>query len=71
MPTSIDSPGFLQPLIPGDLLVHFLDIRDVRFIERELTRRQLLEYKQSRFFQHHGQQGKAFEGMPGKKANDV
>lgn len=57
----LNSPEFLQSIIPGDLLVHFLGTRDVRFIERELTPRQLIEYKQARFFQKHGQEGIAFQ----------
>lgn len=54
-------PYFLQSIIPGDLLVHFLGSRDVREIQHHLTPRQRLEYEQSRFFQPHGQEGTAFE----------
>jgi hypothetical protein len=54
-------PYFMQDLLPGDLLIEFLQTRDVRVIERELTREQYLEFKQSRFFQRHGQEGLAFE----------
>jgi hypothetical protein len=59
----VDSPDFLQPVLPGDLLVEFLGTRDNRIVERELSRRQLLEFKQSRFFQHHGQTGLSFDGL--------
>ena len=54
-------PYFVRDQIPGDLLIEFLGTRDVRIIERELTREQYLEFKQSRFFQRHGQEGLAFE----------
>ena len=54
-------PYFLQPIIPGDLLVEFLGTRDTRTTRRELTASQHREYEQSRFFQHHGQEGLAFE----------
>ncbi|MBA3351313.1 MAG: hypothetical protein H0U23_02600 [Blastocatellia bacterium] len=54
-------PYFLKDTIPGDLLVHFLGTRDLRPLQHELTRRQREEYEQSRFFQHHGQEGLAFE----------
>lgn len=61
---AVESPEFLAPILPGDLLVHFLGTRDVRVIERELSRRQLIEYKQARFFQNHGQVGTAFADLP-------
>ena len=67
---TVESPEFLAPFIPGDLLVHFLGSRDVRVIERKLTARQLIEYKQARFFQSHGQKGLAFESIPVKTAKD-
>jgi hypothetical protein len=54
-------PYFVRDQIPGDLLIEFLGTRDVRVIERELTREQYLEFKQTRFFQRHGQEGLAFE----------
>lgn len=60
----IESPEYLAPRLPGDLLVNFLGTRDVRVIERELSRRQLIEYKQVRFFQSHGQRGIAFADLP-------
>ena len=53
-------PYFLQPIIPGDLLVEFLGTRDTRITRRELTPTQHCEYEQSRFFQQHGQEGLAF-----------
>ena len=56
-----DVPYFLQPIIPGDLLVHLLGTRDVRTTRQGLTARQQVEYEQSRFFQNHGQEGLAFE----------
>lgn len=61
---SIESPEYLAPRLPGDLLVHFLGTRDVRIIRRELNKRQKIEYEQARFFQNHGQLGTAFEGLP-------
>jgi len=60
-----DVPYFLQDIIPGDLLVHILGTLDVRTTRTQLTRRQHLEYEQSRFFQNHGQTGLAFEGRTG------
>ena len=54
-------PYFLQPIIPGDLLVEFLGTRDTRITRRELTATQHREYEQSRFFQQHGQVGRAFD----------
>lgn len=65
-PTSQDAdvePYFLRPFIPGDLLVHFLQTRDVRTTRQELTIRQHIEYEQSRFFQNHSQEGLAFEDL--------
>jgi hypothetical protein len=65
-PTNQDvdaDPYFLQPIIPGDLLVHFLKTRDVRTTRRELTARQHVEYEQSRFFQNFAQEGLAFEEL--------
>lgn len=59
---AIESPEFLAPRLPGDLLVHFLGTRDVRVIEEVLSRRQMAEYLQSRFFQNHGQEGVAYQG---------
>lgn len=59
----VDSPEFLRPILPGDLVVHFLGTRDSRIIRRELNPRQLIEYKQARFFQNHGQAGVAFENV--------
>jgi hypothetical protein len=58
-----DTPYFLQEIIPGDLLVEFLRTRDVRTLRSTLTTRQQVEYQQSRFFQHHGQKGLAFEDL--------
>ena len=55
------APYFLEPILPGDLLVHFLGDRDSRTIQAHLTLRQREEYEQSRFFQQHGQEGIAFE----------
>jgi hypothetical protein len=60
-----DVPYFLQEIIPGDLLVHFLDTRDVRTTRSQLTHRQHVEFEQSRFFQNHGQTGLAFEDRTG------
>lgn len=54
-------PYFLQDIIPGDLLVHFLGTRDSRTIRSTLTPIQNEEYEQSRFFQRHGQEGLSFE----------
>jgi len=54
-------PYFLQPIIPGDLLIEFIGIRDTRTTQRELTPEQHREYEQSRFFQKHGQEGIAFK----------
>lgn len=67
----IRSPEFLQPIVPGDLLVHFLGTRDMRIIERELTSRQLIEYKQSRFFQNQGQTGVAFGDLTTTEAGET
>jgi hypothetical protein len=66
LPNPDDIPYFLQPVIPGDLLVHFLGTREVRTVRQQLTPRQLWEYGQSRFFQNHGQEGLAFEEVPGQ-----
>lgn len=67
MTRAVESPEFLAPKLTGDLLVHFLGTRDVRVIERELSRRQFIEYKQARFFQNHGQIGTAFTDLPPKQ----
>lgn len=65
----VQSSEFLQPILPGDLLVHLIGTTDVRFIDRDLTRRQLIEYKQSRFFQNHGQEGIAYGNPPTSHRN--
>jgi hypothetical protein len=62
-PGGNDASCDLQAIIPGDLLVEMLRTRDVRILQRELTRTQRLEYEQSRFFQYHGQEGLAFEQL--------
>lgn len=54
-------PYFLEGILPGDLLVEFLGTRDERTIRSKLSPRQQFEYRQSRFFQRHGQEGLAFE----------
>lgn len=54
-------PYFLQSIIPGDLLIEFIGTRDTRTTRRELTPLQHREYEQSRFFQQHGQVGRAFD----------
>ena len=58
-----DASCDLQAIIPGDLLVEILRTRDVRILQRELTKTQRQEYEQSRFFQYHGQEGLAFEQL--------
>ena len=59
--TDVDAvPYFLQPIIPGDLLIEFIGTRDTRTTRRELTHVQQREDEQSRFFQQHGQEGIAF-----------
>jgi len=60
-PGGNDAGCDLQSIIPGDLLVEILRTRDVRILQRELTRTQRYEYEQSRFFQNNGQEGLAFE----------
>lgn len=54
-------PYCLETILPGDLMVEFLGTREVRVVRHQLTREQLYEYEQSRFFQKNGQEGTAFE----------
>ncbi len=54
-------PYCLQEILPGDLLVAFIGDLDARTLDRELSAEQRREFEQSRFFQRHGQEGKAFE----------
>jgi hypothetical protein len=54
-------PVGLESIIPGDLLVEFLGTREKVILERTLTRTQLSEYLQCRFFRPHGQEGIAFD----------
>lgn len=53
-------PYFLQEIIPGDLLVEFLRSANINYIRAQLSPQQLYEYRQSIFFQAHGQEGDVF-----------
>jgi len=49
-----------QAQIPGDLMVNLVGSRDVRILADKLTRKQMREYKDRRFFFAHGGSGVAF-----------
>lgn len=53
-------PYFLEEIVPGDLLVELLPSADINYIRAHLSPHQLYEYRQSIFFQAHGQQEEAF-----------
>ena len=44
-------------------MVEFVGTRDKRFLEKDLTRRQMAEYNAYRFFLYRGQTGLAFNDL--------